>query len=89
MYSETEGTLVFKLFKILVNMTESSREEIMQYQKELFDDFELNDCGNGMDIRLPTSVSEMKEFITEGTHSILKTFWCRRFLRLKDMLVCR
>ncbi len=49
-YSETEGRLVFKIFIMLVKMTEATREEMMICQKELFDAYELNDHGNGMDV---------------------------------------
>ena len=48
--SEQEERLVFKLFKMLVNMTEGTREEMIQYQNELFLSFKLNDPGNGIDI---------------------------------------
>ena len=50
MHYAKKGNLVFKLFRMLINMTEPNREEIMQYQKDLFDAFELNGKDNGIDI---------------------------------------
>ena len=57
---------------------------MMQYQKDLFEAFELNGKDNGIDIRLPTSVQEMKEFITKGRDSIMKNFPVQEVFEIAD-----
>ena len=69
-----EGRCVFRLFNLLMKMSDTGKEEMMAYQKELFDLFDLRRHDIDLATRFPTEVCEMKAFITEGTHSILKNF---------------
>ena len=66
---------MFRLFSILLKMSEATREELILYNSELFDVFEIrkHDTSN-VHMSLPTTVADMKALITQGKHSIMKNF---------------
>ena len=69
-----ESKVWYNMFVLVMGMTERAQGHFMDYNKSLFDLYEVNQSGVDVKTRIPTSVNEMKTMVTKGAHSILKNF---------------
>ena len=74
MCNDKEGRLYFMLFNLLMNMLQLLREEMIHYNKEFMDAFDINRHDVNLQVRIPINVNGMKALITDGKNSILKNF---------------
>ena len=74
MASKCESSLMFKLQEILLKSTCTMKEKLMEYQSDLFSEFDIGVSGRSPKIRIPTTMEETRAAITEGTHSTVKNF---------------
>jgi len=74
MCNDKEGRLYFMLFNLLMNMPQLLREEMIHYNKEFMDAFDINRHDVNLQVRIPINVNGMKALITDGKNSILKNF---------------
>ncbi len=75
------------MFVVAMEMEERAQCHFIDYNKSLFDLFNLNQSGVDVRTRIPTSVNDMKTMVTKGAHSILKNFPQLEFLELGTMHV--
>ena len=69
-----EAMLVFLLFKLVMDMTQSQQEDFVRYQKKLLKHLEVEKTHNTSSTRIPDNMAELKASVTIGANSILKNF---------------
>ena len=79
-----EAKVMFKLFHLLMNMSDSQKEELIDYQRNLFHLLGLDKQQHNSKTRFPTNLNESKEAITKGANSILKNFPSQRVFEIGD-----
>ena len=72
--SPLESEAMFRLLNILVNSTGKMKEELISYQETLFRLLEVEKSSSKCRTRFPTTMTEARSIILEGTHSIMKNF---------------
>ena len=80
-----EARGVFKFFHLLMNMSDLAKEELIDYQRNVFHLLGLDKQHQNLKTRFPPNVfDETKEAITKGAHSILKNFPSQRVFETGD-----
>ena len=69
-----EGMLVFLLFKLVMDMTQSQQKDFLRYQKKLLKHLQVEKTDNTMSTRIPETMAELSASVTVGANSILKNF---------------
>ena len=69
-----ESKLMFSFFNIVMNMTDTGKEEFMDYDKLLFDLLDVGSYPSSLKSRVPTNMRELKTSLTTAKHAILKNF---------------
>ena len=68
-----ETSVMFRFFDLIMTMTESQQEKMVDYQMELFQLLGFQGSEH-VRTRFPTSYNELRSAITKGANSILKNF---------------
>ena len=79
-----EAKVMFELFHLLMNMSDSQKEELIDYQRNVFHLLGLDKQQHNSKTRFPTNLDETKEAITKGANSILKNFPSQRVFEIGD-----
>ena len=83
-----EASVMFLLFKMVMDMTETQQATFAQYQKKLFKLIRIEEVSNHeISTNFPTDVNAIRCAITRGANSILKNFPAPRVFT-KDEHAC-
>jgi hypothetical protein len=63
-----EAMLVFLLFKLVMDMTQSQQEDFVRYQKKLLKHLEVEKTHNTSSTRIPDNMAELKASVTIGAN---------------------
>ena len=69
-----ESKLMFSFFNIVMNMTDTGKEEFMDYDKLLFDLLDVGSYPSSLKSRVPTNMRKLKTSLTTAKHAILTNF---------------